>query len=134
MAYEPYANDDDFYDYLDPDIDGDNIGDSLGMEAYITASRHVDALTFNRIRAMGGIEALTEFQQDIIREVVCRQARFEAENADVIRSVLSGYSINGVSMQFGGSSWNVFTDMGIAMQRDVYALLQQTGLCCRLVG
>ena len=30
------------------------------------------------------------------------------------------------------SSWNVFTDKGVAMKRDVYALLQQTGLCCML--
>ena len=134
MAYEPYADIDDFYGILNPDLDGDGLGDDLPEEAFLTASHHVDALTFNRIRAMGGINALTEFQRDIVKEVVCRQARFEVENADVIRSVLSGYSINGVSMQFSGSSWNVFTDMGIAMQRDVYALLQQTGLCCRRVG
>ena len=75
---------------------------------------------------------MTPFQQEIIKEVVCRQAEFEVENADAISSVLSSYSINGVSMAFG-SSWNVFTDYGIAMRRDVYALLQQTGLCCRLL-
>ena len=74
---------------------------------------------------------LTAYQQEIIREVVCMQADFEYENADEINSVLSSYSINGVSAQFG-SSWNVFTDKGVAMKRDVYALLQQTGLCCML--
>lgn len=77
------------------------------------------------------ISKLTEFQQEIIREVVCLQADFEYENADEINSVLSSYSINGVSAQFG-SSWNVFMDKGVAMKRDVYALLQQTGLCCML--
>ena len=74
---------------------------------------------------------MTPFQQEIIKEVVCLQAEFEAENADEINSVLQSYSINGVSAQFG-SSWNVFTEKGIAMKRDVYALLTQTGLCCRL--
>lgn len=59
------------------------------------------------------------------------QADFEYENADEINNVLSSYSINGVSMSFG-SSWNVFTDKGIAMKRDVYTMLCQTGLCCRL--
>lgn len=63
--------------------------------------------------------------------IVCQQAEFETENADMIASVLSSYSINGVSMQFG-SAWNVFTDKGVAMRRDTYALLCQTGLCCRL--
>ena len=75
--------------------------------------------------------SLTPFQQDVIREVVCQQADFETENADEINTILQGYSINGVSAQFG-QSWNVFTDKGVAMRRDVYALLSQTGLCCRL--
>ena len=59
------------------------------------------------------------------------QADFEYENADEINNVLSSYSINGVSMSFG-SSWNVFADKGVAMKRDVYTMLCQTGLCCRL--
>ena len=77
------------------------------------------------------VSNLTPFQQDLIREVVCQQADFETENADEINTVLQSYSINGVSMQFG-NSWNVFTDKGVAMKRDVYAMLCQTGLCCRL--
>lgn len=96
-----------------------------------TASRHIDSLTYNRIVA-AGFDNLTQFQQEIIKEVCCRQARFEVENEDAISSVLSSYSINGVSMAFG-SSWNVFTEHGVAMRRDVYSLLQQTGLCCRLL-
>ena len=95
------------------------------------ASRHIDSLTYNRIVA-AGFDNLTEFQQGVIKEVVCQQAMFELENADVISSVLSSYSINGVSMQFG-DSWNVFADKGIAMRRDVYELLCQTGLCVRLL-
>ncbi|WP_349672980.1 hypothetical protein [Lacrimispora sp.] len=74
---------------------------------------------------------MTEFQQEVIQEVVCLQADFEHENADEISTILSSYSINGVSAQFG-SSWNVFMDKGVAMKRDVYAQLSQTGLCCRL--
>ena len=95
------------------------------------ASRHIDTLTYNRIVA-AGFDNLTQFQQEIIKEVCCRQAQFEVENEDAISSVLSSYSINGVSMAFG-SSWNVFTEHGVAMRRDVYSLLQQTGLCCRLL-
>ena len=94
------------------------------------ASRHIDSLTYNRI-VVRGFSSLTQFQQDIIQDVVCQQADFETENADEINSILSSYSINGVSAQFG-SSWNIFTDKGVAMKRDLYALLCQTGLCCRL--
>ena len=98
----------------------------MGSEMCIRDS----SLTYNRIVGRGFLN-LTEFQQEIIREVICRQAEFEYENADEISSVLSSYSINGVSAQFG-SSWNVFTGKGIAMKRDDYTLLCQTGLCCQL--
>lgn len=126
MSYEPYAT---------PEYYTDTYGGTLILEndiggALQIASRHIDSLTYNRIVGRG-FSRLTQFQQDIIQDVVCQQADFETENADEINSILSSYSINGVSAQFG-SSWNVFTDKGVAMKRDLYALLCQTGLCCRL--
>lgn len=126
MSYEPYAT---------PEYYTDTYGGTLILENDIErarqiASRHIDSLTYNRIVGRG-FSSLTQFQRDIIQDVVCQQADFETENADEINSILSSYSINGVSAQFG-SSWNVFTDKGVAMKRDLYALLCQTGLCCRL--
>lgn len=126
MSYVPYAT---------PEYYTDTYGGILILENDIAralqiASRHIDSLTYNRIVGRG-FSSLTQFQQDIIQDVVCQQADFETENADEINSILSSYSINGVSAQFG-SSWNVFTDKGVAMKRDLYALLCQTGLCCRL--
>lgn len=98
------------------------------IEKYlISASRHIDSLTFNRIVAKG-FENLTEFQQEVIKTVCFDMANFEYENADLINSVLQSYSINGVSMQFG-SSWNVAVIGGVAIRRDTYNLLMQTGLC-----
>lgn len=99
-------------------------------KALKTASRHIDTLTYNRIVGQG-FDNLTEYQKEIIQEVVCEQADFEYENEDEINTILSNYSINGVSAQFG-TSWNVYADKGIAMRRDIYALLAQTGLYCRL--
>ena len=125
MAYEPYSTTEYYTDvYGGSLIPGEKL---LGLLRQ--ASRHVDSLTFNRIFGRG-FSSLTPFQQDIVREVVCQQADFEYENADEISTILSSYSINGVSAQFG-SSWNVFTEHGVAMKRDTYALLCQTGLCCR---
>lgn len=126
MSYEPYAT---------PEYYTDTYGGTLILEndierALQIASRHIDSLTYNRIVGRG-FSSLTQSQRDIIQDVVCQQADFETENADEINSILSSYSINGVSAQFG-SSWNVFTDKGVAMKRDLYALLCQTGLCCRL--
>jgi hypothetical protein len=126
MTYNPYASDE-YYedDYEGTVMEGDDIPKYLKQ-----ASRHIDSLTYNRIVGRG-FSNLTSFQQEIIREVCCQQADFEYENQDEISTVLSSYSINGVSAQFG-SSWNVFTDKGIAMKRETYSLLCQTGLCCRL--
>lgn len=126
MSYEPYVT----ADYY-TNVYKDNIVPEQDLEkALRQASRHVDSLTYNRIVGQG-FSNLTEFQQGVIQEVVCQQADFETENADEISTVLTDYSINGVSAQFG-SSWNVFVEKGIAMKRDVYALLSQSGLCCRL--
>ena len=126
MPYEPYATPEYYRDtYKGSTVPADGLERALQQ-----ASRHIDSLTCNRVVGRG-FSNLTDFQQDVIREVVCQQADFETENADEINTILQGYSINGVSAQFG-SSWNVFTDKGVAMRRDVYALLSPTGLCCRL--
>lgn len=126
MTYEPYVT----AEYYQKEYGGSIVPEDDLKKALRQASRHIDSLTYNRIVGQG-FSTLTEFQQDVIREVVCQQADFETENEDEINTILQSYSINGVSAQFG-SSWNVFTDKGVAMKRDVYALLFQTGLCCRL--
>lgn len=128
MEYEPYVT----HEYYCSVYKGTVISTEEVDKALKMASRHIDSLTYNRIVSRG-FSNLTAFQQDVIQEAVCQQADFEQENADEINTILSSYSLNGVSAQFG-SSWNVFTDKGVAMKRDVYALLSQTGLCCRLAG
>lgn len=126
MTYEPYAADDYYKSvFKGVMIPADEVGKYLKQ-----ASRHIDSLTYNRIVGRG-FSKLTEFQREIIKEVCCMQAEFEYENEDEINTILSNYSINGVSAQFG-KSWNVYTDKGVAIKRDVYAILEQTGLCCKL--
>lgn len=93
------------------------------------ASRHIDSLTYNRIVGIG-FENLTQFQQKVIEECVCELADFEYVNQELIDSVLQEYSINGTSMKFG-ESWNISVENGIAIRREIYELLKQTGLCCR---
>lgn len=125
--YHPYASPADYGRF-----GGGSIPEETLERALWTASRHIDSLTHNRI-AGRGFSSLTGFQQEGIKEVVCLQADFEHENADEIDTILSSYSINGVSTQFG-ESWNVFVGAGVAMKRDTYELLKQTGLCCRMLG
>lgn len=125
MPYEAYATEDECA-VLFPE------GPEITPEALCTASRHVDALTYGRIRAAGGLGELTAFQRDAVREAVCRLAVFETENAGALESGLAAYSINGVSMRFGGDG-NVSFREGVAAPGDVLALLGQTGLCGRML-
>jgi len=126
MSYEPYAS----ANYYKNEYKGEVLPDKE-LEKYLKqASRHIDSLTYNRIVGRGFLN-LTEFQQELIKEVCCEQADFECENKEIFDMILQGYSINGVSMSFG-DSWNVKIEKGIPMKRDVYEKLVQTGLCCRL--
>lgn len=127
MALISYA-DRDYYERVSGEIETDDLEKRL-----LNASRHIDTLTFNRIVAIG-YENLTEFQKDVIRLVVCNQVDFEAENESLINSVLSSYSINGVSMGINAGGWNVTVQDGVIMRADNYAMLEQTGLCCRRLG
>ena len=114
--------------YLDPDeYTGDTPKDELGN--YLkTACRAVDRLTFNRI-VKTGFKNLTEFQQDLIRDAVRIHADFAYDNAELLNSPLSSYSISGVSMSFDKSK--IVTVGGITTTSEVYNLLMQTGLCYR---
>lgn len=127
MPYKPYAD----IPYYRDVFQGDALSEDDVSKYLRQASRHIDTLTYNRIVGRG-FSNLTEFQQDIIREVCCKQAEFEYENADILDTVLSSYSVNGVSMGFDGQAWNVFSDKGVAMKKSDYSLLAQTGLTCRL--
>lgn len=121
--YEPYLTAEE-YAALGGDIPAANT-----MEYIESASRHIDTLTFNRIVAQG-FDNLSVFQQEIIKKVCFDMANFEYENADALQSVLSGYTINGVSMKFG-DGFNVASVGGVTIRRDTYELLMQTGLCYR---
>jgi len=123
--YRPYVSISEYaalgYDH----IDVENLNKYLVM-----ASRHVDNLTFNRIVKIG-FENLTDYQRDVIQQAVCEHAAFLYDNADAIDSILSGYSINGVSMTFGDGA-NIRWEAGLPIQGTVYKLIEQSGLCCRL--
>ena len=126
MTYEPYATP----EYYRETYGGSTVPEEKLRRDPCPASRHSDSLPYHSVLGRGFF-GLTAFQQDVIREVVCQQADFEYDNADEIDTILSGYSLNGASVQFG-SSWNVYTEKGVAIKRDVYTFLSQTGLCCRI--
>lgn len=98
---------------------------------FVAARMHIDILTYNRITARA--DKLTPYQRRTIEYVVDKQAEWEYEHADVIESVLSSYSINGVSMSLNVGGWNLYTQNGVVIKRDLYEMLKSTGLCNRTV-
>lgn len=92
------------------------------------ACRDIDSLTFNRI-VSAGFENLTEFQQGLVKEAVQLHVDFCYDNAELLDSPLSAYSINGVSMSFDKSK--IVTEGSVTTSNEVYGLLMQTGLCYR---
>lgn len=127
MVYAPYA-DASFYGDV---FMGTLLNEEEREKRLKKASRHIDVLTFNRIVATG-FNNLTEFQREIIQETVCELAEFEYENEDLINSVLQSYSLNGVSISLGNSQ-NVKIQDGVVIPSEQYGILQQTGLCCRVI-
>ena len=97
------------------------------------ASQHIDILTYRRIAGVG-FDNLTPFQQETVKEVCCMMADFESANASMINSLINSYSINGASISFSGESANCQLINGIIVQRDVYEMLNVTGLTCLSLG
>ena len=121
MSYTSYATAADYAQYGSGNIPAENLEKLLHK-----ASRNIDSLTFNRIVGIG-FDNLTEFQREIVKESCCLLADFLHDNADLLDNALGSYTVNGVSMNFGGA--NIATIGGVSVRKDIYSLLSQTGLC-----
>lgn len=119
--YEPYVSVLEYEGIID---------DGSVERRLIQSSRHIDSLTFNRI--VGRFDELTDFQREIIKEVCSSLTDWEYENEDFLKSVIDSYSINGVSVKYGGVNFDLIN--GVAVPPDLYNTLKQTGLCCRVLG
>lgn len=119
--YAPYIE---YEEYIN--MGGKALPPSVAEELLTKASRHIDILTYGRIHKFK-FENLTDFQKEVIKETTKRLADFEYENEDVLETVLSSYSINGVAMSFG-ETWNVKTINGVAIKTEDFQLLEQSGL------
>ena len=112
---------------------GGRLSDEEAEKALKQASQHIDILTYRRIAGVG-FDNLTPFQQETVKEVACMMADFESTNASMINSLINSYSINGASITFSGESANCQLINGIIVQRNVYEMLNMTGLTCLSLG
>lgn len=85
MSYRGYVSE----GYYTDRYEGTVIPEDDQKKALIQASRHVDSLTYNRIVGQGFLN-LTEFQQEIIKEVVCRQ-RLLGKTEETVKEISSGH-------------------------------------------
>ena len=120
------------YEYYTAEYKG-TMPEEEAVKALKQASRHIDALTYNRIKRCE-FERLTAFQRDVIKEATCMMADFEHDNASMINSLINSYGINGANISFSVECANCKIVNGIIVQKDVYAYLSQTGLTCLSLG
>ena len=120
------------YEYYSTEYKG-TMPEEEATKALKQAERHIDTLTYNRIKGFG-FERLTAFQQDIVKETSCMIADFESANDSMINSLINSYGINGANISFSGECANCQIVNGIVVQKDVYAYLAQTGLTCLSLG
>ena len=104
-----------FRDYID--------GTEGRSDASLSAAEHIDVLTFCRVR---DFQSLTPHQQRVLLTVHQKLTDFETENADILDTPLTSYSVNGVSMSFGDK---VKVIGGVTIPSDLYSLLCTSGLC-----
>lgn len=95
------------------------------------ASRQIDRLTFGRIRAMGGPEALSEYQRALLGEAACRLARFRRDNGTLWGWTAASYTIGDVSVKAAQGAGVRYLG-GEPVPGEVTALLEQAGLADRL--
>ena len=122
----PYLDKTKFIERYGTGVPEDKIDELLNR-----ASRDIDTLSYNRIRGIG-FGHLTDFQKEIIEEVAGELALFKHDNAEFLESPLSEYSLNGASVKLS-SSEKVMVEKGVTISRSLYALLCQTGLCCKAI-
>lgn len=100
--------------------------DSTLTDAQISAAVHaIDAVCFHRIQQTG-FANLTPAQQEAILRAIDEQATFEHDYASIVKSPFYSYSLNGVSMQYGGGY--LYTRGAVKCPAGVIAALQPTGL------
>lgn len=125
--YRPYVSSVEFLEMCK-----DTSLDSETLDKYLKqSSRDIDVLTFNRILDKG-LDNLTKYQQELIKEVCLEHTSFLIENEGLLKTYLSTYSINNVSMNFGNLN-NVYSQQGVTMDKALYQRLCLTGLCCRSI-
>lgn len=115
------------YQYYTDTYGGNIITAENASKTLQNASDSVDSLTYCRI-VSGGLESLSDFQRGIIQKVVCALAEWQIENADMMSSPYSSYSINGVSATWGTGA-GVRKINGVLIPNNLYAELIKTGLC-----
>lgn len=94
------------------------------------ASDEVDAICYGRIRKIG-FGSLTEYQQEKVKKAVCYHAAFIHTYGEELDCPLTGYGINGVSMNF--SAERMQTQGGVTTTNAVMTQLRQSGLASRLI-
>lgn len=112
------------------ELDGKITDEKTFVKFEKQCSRYIDILSFNRIKS---IDNCSNFEKEIIKEVMAELCDFYFSNEDYLNSYLDSYSINGVSMTFGGDNNNICTVNGVTLLKSTYNKLNMTRFTCLIL-
>ena len=115
------------YQYYTETFGGSIITAENAPKTLQNASDTIDSLTYCRI-AERGLWGISDYQKGIVQNVVCALAEWQTENADILTSPYSSYSINGVTATWGTGT-SIRKINGVLIPANLYAELVKTGLC-----
>ena len=114
-----------FSNYRGNTIDAANLDRQLRK-----ASMEVNSLCFNRIGS--NLDNLSDYEKEIIKEVVCEVADFNYTNKETLESVNGSYSIGDVSVQ-NLDSKTITQENGYFVPFSVISMLDSTRLRNKLL-
>lgn len=124
MSGHSYAAPEDLLAFWEDGEELIELGDAAAARLLSRASEDVDTLTYGRIT---DFDALTPFQQETVRAVVCQLAVWLHDYGEAAECPASAYAINGVSVTM--DSGKTVQVQGVTIPRRLYRMLCRTGLC-----
>lgn len=103
--------------------------DDSAIKALNKAFRQINIICKNRLND-GTVDSYDEDIQSAVKNIVCEQAEFNTENADIINAALERYTINGVTIEYA-TNQQIANINGIFINQTLFSELSIYGLTYR---
>ncbi len=103
--------------------------DDSAIKALNKAFRQINIICKNRLND-GTVDSYDEDTQNAVKNIICEQAEFNTENADIINAALERYTINGVTIEYA-TNQQIASINGVFINKTLFSELSIYGLTYR---